>query len=71
MRGWGLSSRRCSSRAEGANQALWAVIMTAHVTGTSTRKVDHLVRALGWIRDLEVEGVPDLVRDRRRSRCLP
>jgi len=26
---------------------LWAVIMTAYVTGTSTRKVDDLVRALG------------------------
>lgn len=29
------------------DQALWAVIMTAYVTGTSTRKVDDLVRALG------------------------
>lgn len=28
-------------------RALWAVIMTAYVTGTSTRKVDDLVRALG------------------------
>ncbi|MGE3689378.1 MAG: IS256 family transposase, partial [Acidimicrobiia bacterium] len=27
--------------------ALWAVIMTAYITGTSTRKVDDLVRALG------------------------
>ncbi len=27
--------------------ALWAVIMTAYVTGTSTRKVDDLVKALG------------------------
>ena len=26
---------------------MWAVIMTAYVTGTSTRKVDDLVRALG------------------------
>jgi hypothetical protein len=29
------------------DRALWAVIMTAHVTGTSTRKVDDLVKALG------------------------
>ena len=29
------------------DRALWAVIMTAYVTGTSTRKVDELVKALG------------------------
>ena len=29
------------------DKALWAVIMTAYTTGTSTRKVDDLVRALG------------------------
>jgi putative transposase len=29
------------------DRALWAVIMTAYVTGTSTRKVDELIRALG------------------------
>src|SRR5690606_9877741 len=29
------------------DQALWAVIMTAYITGTSTRKVDDLVRSLG------------------------
>ncbi|HWC09732.1 MAG TPA: IS256 family transposase, partial [Acidimicrobiales bacterium] len=29
------------------DKALWAVIMTAYTTGTSTRKVDELVRALG------------------------
>lgn len=29
------------------DRALWAVIMTAYVHGTSTRKVDDLVRALG------------------------
>lgn len=29
------------------DRALWAVIMTAYVTGTSTRKVDDLVKALG------------------------
>jgi putative transposase len=29
------------------DKALWAAIMTAYITGTSTRKVDDLVRALG------------------------
>jgi putative transposase len=29
------------------DRALWAVIMTAYITGTSTRKVDDLVEALG------------------------
>lgn len=29
------------------DKALWGVIMTAYITGTSTRKVDDLVRALG------------------------
>lgn len=29
------------------DQALWALIMTAYIIGTSTRKVDDLVRALG------------------------
>jgi len=29
------------------DRALWAVIMTAYITGTSTRKVDVLVKALG------------------------
>ena len=29
------------------DKALWAVIMTAYICGTSTRKVDDLVRALG------------------------
>ena len=28
------------------DRALWAVIMTAYITGTSTRKVDDLVRAI-------------------------
>jgi putative transposase len=31
------------------DKALWAVIMTAYVTGTSTRKVDDLVKALGCV----------------------
>ena len=29
------------------DRALWAVIMTSYITGTSTRKVDDLVKALG------------------------
>src|SRR5690606_28376294 len=29
------------------DKALWAVIMRAYITGTSTRKVDQLVKALG------------------------
>ena len=29
------------------DKALWAVIMTAYITGTSTRNVDDLVKALG------------------------
>ena len=29
------------------DKALWAVIMTAYISGTSTRKVDDLVKALG------------------------
>jgi putative transposase len=29
------------------DRALWAVVMTAYITGTSTRKVDDLVKALG------------------------
>ena len=29
------------------DRVLWAVIMTAYITGTSTRKVDDLVKALG------------------------
>ena len=31
------------------DKALWAVIMFAYITGTSTRKVDDLVRALGCV----------------------
>ena len=54
------------------DRALWAVIMTAYMTGTSTRKVDDLVRALGLrVRGVEVDGVADLRRDRRRGRGVP
>ncbi|MET0908673.1 MAG: IS256 family transposase, partial [Ilumatobacteraceae bacterium] len=35
------------SRALVCDRALWAVIMTAYITGTSTRKVDDLVKAFG------------------------
>jgi hypothetical protein len=48
------------------DRALWAVIMTAYITGTSTRKVDDLVKALGCDNgDLEVHGVAGLRPDRR------
>ncbi len=43
----GRSSRRLLEPRRRVDQALWAVIMTAYITGTSTRKVDDLVRALG------------------------
>lgn len=40
---------------------MWAVIMTAYVTGTSTRKVDDLVKAVGGgVGDLDVDRVSDL-----------
>ena len=45
------------------DRALLAVVMEAYVHGTSTRKVDDLVKALGvdsW--DLQVGGQPDLRR---------
>ena len=43
------------------DRALWAVIMIAYVTGTSTRKVDDLVRALGVDSGISRStGVPDL-----------
>ena len=40
------------------DRALWAVIRTAYITGTSTKKVDDLVKATGLrFGDLEVDGV--------------
>ena len=49
------------------DKALWAVIMTAYITGTSTRKVDDLGQSIGLrLGDLEVDGVTDLCPDRRR-----
>jgi putative transposase len=47
------------------DQALFAVVVEAYVTGTSTRKVDDLVVAMGGQRDLEERGEPDLRRARR------
>ncbi len=47
------------------DKALWAVIMTAYIGGTSTRKVDDLVRALGCDTGVSKSTrVPDLCRDR-------
>jgi putative transposase len=43
------------------DRALWAVIMTAYVTGTSTRKVDDLVRALGCHRGSRSRRCPGSV----------
>lgn len=43
----GASSRACLEPRRRVDKALWAVIMTAYITGTLTRKVDDLVRALG------------------------
>ena len=43
------------------DQALYAVIMTAYITGTSTRKVDDLVKALGGrLGCLQVHRQPNL-----------
>ncbi|MDZ7673752.1 MAG: transposase [Acidimicrobiales bacterium] len=56
------------------DKALWAVIMTAYITGTSTRKVDDLVRALGCDTGIsKSHGLPDLQADRHRRRacCAP
>jgi transposase-like protein len=40
------------------DRALWAVIMTAYITGTSTRKVDDLVKALGCDSGVSKSTVP-------------
>jgi len=57
------------------DKALWAVIMTAYITGTSTRKVDDLVKALGCDSGVskstvsrickEIDGDVALLRNRR------
>ena len=53
------------------DRALLAVVMEAYVHGTSTRKVDDLVRAWGRQRHLQVGGEPDLRRARHRGGRLP
>ena len=54
------------------DRALFAVVMEAYVHGVSTRKVDDLVAALGvGVGDLQVRGVADLRRARRRPRGVP
>ena len=54
------------------DKAPWGVIMSAYTTGTSTRKVDDLVRALGCESGgVEVDGVADLRRDRRGGCRVP
>ena len=51
------------------DRALLAVVMEAYVHGTSTRKVDDLVKALGVDSGhLQVRGQPDLRRAGRRGR---
>ncbi len=45
------------------DKALWAVIMTAHSTGTSTRKVDNLVKALGCDSGVSKSTVSRICRD--------
>jgi putative transposase len=50
------------------DQALFAVIMEAYLHGVSTRKVDDLQGHGRRHRDLQVRGLADLRRPRRRSR---
>lgn len=53
------------------DQCLFAVVMEAYLHGTSTRKVDDLVKALGadaW--HLQKRGLPDLRRSGHRGRRL-
>ena len=50
------------------DRALWAVIMTAYITGTSTRKVDDLVKALGCDSGCRSRRCHGSVPDRRRRR---
>jgi putative transposase len=48
------------------DKALWAVIMTAYITGTSTRKVDDLVKALGCESGISKSTVSTHLRADRR-----
>lgn len=45
------------------DKALWAVIMTAYITGTSTRKVDDLVKALGCASGISKSTVSRICKD--------
>src|SRR5688572_28175940 len=45
------------------DKALWAVIMTAYITGTSTRKVDDLVKALGCSSGVSKSTVSRICKD--------
>lgn len=45
------------------DKALWAVIMTAYITGTSTRKVDDLVKALGCDSGVSKSTVSRICKD--------
>jgi putative transposase len=54
------------------DQSLFAVIMEAYLHGTSTRKVDDLVKALGADSGISKSEVSrDLRRARRRGRRVP
>jgi putative transposase len=44
------------------DKALWAVIMTAYITGTSTRKVDELVKALGCDTEISKSSVSQICK---------
>lgn len=45
------------------DRALWAVIMTAYITGTSTRRVDDLVKALGCDSGVSKSTVSRICKD--------
>jgi putative transposase len=53
------------------DRALLAVVMEAYVHGTSTRKVDDLVKALGSTRGSPSRSQPDLRRAGWRGRRVP
>jgi len=50
------------------DKALWAVIMTAYITGNSTRKVDDLVKALGCDTGISKSSVSRILQRHRRRR---
>ena len=51
------------------DRALWAVIMTAYITGTSTRKVDDLVKALGCDSGISKSTVSRICAQIGRASC--